>query len=669
MTEDREQLVVDLIARVSDFERNIQKAEGTGTRSFTKLREESSRVTRSIEQDFERSTGRVNQALTSMQSHAGAFVSGLASRFAAPLSAAGILATLNKMKTELLAIDDLAKHVGLSIGQAAALRNISTGVGAGSGAIDQTLRGIADNIAEAAREESEFGKLLEANGIKLKNRHGQVISTNEALGHAARLIANAANESDRIKIAEMLGVAKELIPLFARGADNLASMRSEQERSTRGLEEAVRKARAFDEAWTSAWGNFQVSSKVALLDIGRGLGHLAEQAFTFVKGLNELRSFRVEQGPGTGIRLETPIPGITNGQGELLPNFRPPAPRNRPASADIVTPNLGPRTVIPPGSDGGGGGGSAPTDTALTRLNAYIDSLTRQDAVMRAQIATFGQSEAAQKAAMEIARAQVDLNRLDAKTREEVTKRLTDQVNESEALRVRLEALNKAQRQTVELNDFTRDSFKGLASDFTSNLANGENAWKSFGEAGLRQLQRVGDKLAQMALDNLWLNAFGGGGGLFGGGGLLGSLFGGIGGGGSTGTQLFENGGYTGAGPAAQFAGFVHKGEVVWSQRDVANAGGVAAVEAMRLGKPGFRDGGIVPPTVPSSVAVPRFQSFGAARGGGPITFAPVTNITVQGDAGKDTLAALKNELDQRDKRLEAKMPGIVAKAKRDGIG
>lgn len=44
----------------------------------------------------------------------------------------------------------------------------------------------------------------------------------------------------------------------------------------------------------------------------------------------------------------------------------------------------------------------------------------------------------------------------------------------------------------------------------------------------------------------------------------------------------FANGGYTGNGGKHEVAGLVHKGEVVFSQKDVKNAGGVQAVENMR---------------------------------------------------------------------------------------
>ncbi|KJV38183.1 hypothetical protein [Acinetobacter brisouii] len=57
----------------------------------------------------------------------------------------------------------------------------------------------------------------------------------------------------------------------------------------------------------------------------------------------------------------------------------------------------------------------------------------------------------------------------------------------------------------------------------------------------------------------------------------------------------FYDGGYTGTGGKYDVAGVVHKGEVVWSQEDVARSGGVGAVErARRGGISGYSDGGVV---------------------------------------------------------------------------
>lgn len=55
---------------------------------------------------------------------------------------------------------------------------------------------------------------------------------------------------------------------------------------------------------------------------------------------------------------------------------------------------------------------------------------------------------------------------------------------------------------------------------------------------------------------------------------------------------LFSDGGWTGPGGVNEPRGIVHAGEVVWSQQDVARAGGVAVVDGMRLGLRGYAAGG-----------------------------------------------------------------------------
>lgn len=59
----------------------------------------------------------------------------------------------------------------------------------------------------------------------------------------------------------------------------------------------------------------------------------------------------------------------------------------------------------------------------------------------------------------------------------------------------------------------------------------------------------------------------------------------------------FAAGGYTGPGGKFEPAGVVHKGEIVWSQDDIARAGGVAVVESLRAATlPGYAHGGFVAP-------------------------------------------------------------------------
>lgn len=88
----------------------------------------------------------------------------------------------------------------------------------------------------------------------------------------------------------------------------------------------------------------------------------------------------------------------------------------------------------------------------------------------------------------------------------------------------------------------------------------------------------------------------------------------------------FTGGGYTGPGGVNEVAGTVHKGEVVWSQKDIQRYGGVAAVEALRNGN------------VSAIPAAP------TAQGGGQISSMssapPQIHITVNGDGSSGSASA-----------------------------
>jgi len=91
------------------------------------------------------------------------------------------------------------------------------------------------------------------------------------------------------------------------------------------------------------------------------------------------------------------------------------------------------------------------------------------------------------------------------------------------------DGLAATMRLTAALNEFSntsRDALKGMASEIRTSMQAGEKFTDALSKASVNALNRISDKLMQMAIDQLWANAFGGnsGGGLFG---LLGGLFGG----------------------------------------------------------------------------------------------------------------------------------------------
>ncbi|MVA56265.1 phage tail length tape measure family protein [Agrobacterium vitis] len=94
-------------------------------------------------------------------------------------------------------------------------------------------------------------------------------------------------------------------------------------------------------------------------------------------------------------------------------------------------------------------------------------------------------------------------------------------------------------------------------------------------------------------------------------------------------TNGFDGGGFTGAGGRKEPAGVVHKGEVVWSQDDVARAGGAATVDAMRLGYRGYDKGGVVG----GSAAASKSSND---NGGGNITVHNYSKANVQTEQTTD---------------------------------
>ncbi|MEZ0253572.1 MAG: phage tail length tape measure family protein [Methylobacteriaceae bacterium] len=163
------------------------------------------------------------------------------------------------------------------------------------------------------------------------------------------------------------------------------------------------------------------------------------------------------------------------------------------------------------------------------------------------------------------------------------------------------------------------------ARSFVSDLRRSGDAASALSNA----FGSAADRLMSKALDSVISSAFGGGGSGSGGaggiGGFLASLFGGGGGDGkATGMTLyaspagpgFADGGWTGPGGRTDVAGLVHRGEVVFSQDDVARHGGVTAVEALRRsgGLRGYAAGGVVGREVFTMPSARTISSAGADR-------------------------------------------------------
>ncbi|MCX5518447.1 phage tail length tape measure family protein [Kaistia defluvii] len=204
------------------------------------------------------------------------------------------------------------------------------------------------------------------------------------------------------------------------------------------------------------------------------------------------------------------------------------------------------------------------------------------------------------------------------------------------------EDLNSTEAQMIRLNEQLSIG-KGMAMDFASSfisgLRDGQTVLESFGNA----LNRIADKLIEMATDQLISGLFGNLMGAFGGGGAA-AITGG----------LFANGAAFSGGNVIPFA----KGGVVSGPTTFPMSGG-------RTGLMGEDGSEAVVPLRRTSAGRLGIEAVGGGggQGGNVVHFAPTTSIIVQGGADKDTLAQLKSELDRRDRAIKAELPGLVTKA------
>lgn len=143
---------------------------------------------------------------------------------------------------------------------------------------------------------------------------------------------------------------------------------------------------------------------------------------------------------------------------------------------------------------GGGKGPKSDEDKAEDRINKYIDSLARQNLVLQAEIDNFGKSNAEKRAAMELARAGVDLNRLDAQTREEVLAKLNKEIALSEQLRTKKKELEDAQKAYNDASKFFGDAITDSLEDLILNGAKAEDVLKNL----VKQLAKAALQAALM---------------------------------------------------------------------------------------------------------------------------------------------------------------------------
>lgn len=596
--QDFQRLVVSMEASFRNYERALGKVTGDTDRAAGRIEGSLSRATAAIERAPNLTAFNGSLRL------AGAAVTGFVGAFTFDRIIRG-LADANK---ELAALGETAKRVGLSTDRLQEIRFAGSREGLTGKQVDTGLEGLAKALNDSRREETDLSKLFDANNLKLKDRQGHVIGVNDALARVADLTRNAATEFDKIKIAEMAGLTREWVPLLEQGSEAFNKLASGAQAAGAVFDrETIEKAKQFEREWGDAINRWAMQFKAAAGPIIGFIDMLIAKAGGLLEGVNRYANglsakADLEQSGAAGASRSTVdyVESEFRKSGQALPKEIQArreqldeqdresrrgrsAPQNEPLA---VTVRPGRRTSIPTG--GGGGDGKSEEEKRVDQVNRYIEALEKVNRVLEAERDSIGKSAAERAKAIELARIGV--------VTDEAQKQKIGEITAANVkLREEIEKGKQAERERTDLIRYGGN----VAVDAISDLATGASTFEDV-------MKRLTASLIKAALQAAILGE-GPLAGLFGlsgtggkAGGIVGMLFNGFGsGGGGLGLTpgsggLYANGGYTGAGGKYEPRGVVHAGEVVWSQGDVRRAGGVATVEAMRLGRRGYAGGGPV---------------------------------------------------------------------------
>jgi hypothetical protein len=147
---------------------------------------------------------------------------------------------------------------------------------------------ISSDLVQANQGATEFGRLFEANGLKIKDQNGQLISTKQALADIMTLTENAAPAVQQ-RIAAIVGVSASWIPFLKEGADQFAAQK--QAAADLGViidDATIAKAQQFNSQWKQAVATWDLQFKASLASILPLLTQAATLASSILNGIGSV---------------------------------------------------------------------------------------------------------------------------------------------------------------------------------------------------------------------------------------------------------------------------------------------------------------------------------------------------------------------------------------------
>lgn len=191
--------------------------------------------------------------------------SGIAS-FLTPMRAAGLgvtalaaagYAAYESWKSFTLQLDDTARAAGTTTASMSKLQAAASVKGISGDDFAKGIQNFSRNVYDAKNNMGGLAEVFQVNNMRAQN-------FDDAMEKAADLIRNARDDQQRLVLLQQMGLppTMEWVRLMSGGAEGVRKAKEEMA-GFAANDNAVRKAREFDEAWNRAWANFGLNARSA----------------------------------------------------------------------------------------------------------------------------------------------------------------------------------------------------------------------------------------------------------------------------------------------------------------------------------------------------------------------------------------------------------------------
>lgn len=257
MATELERLTVSLDADLKKFEKAMAKASAMTVKQLRSIEKGAAASTKKIESSYAGLGGRIGNIGALMQGALQAF------------SVERLVTGMRDVVKGIADIGDAADKLGLTTDEMQQMRFVAKLAGVDAEAFANGMKKLELNTSGASRGQGDFGKILTANAVSIRNQNGELLSQAEVLGIVADLVRNAANEQDQAEIARAaLGKSGvELLNLLREGSAGVSdAMKKAAESGVSFSENQIREAQKIDDRFDELIETVSVSFKKEVLN-------------------------------------------------------------------------------------------------------------------------------------------------------------------------------------------------------------------------------------------------------------------------------------------------------------------------------------------------------------------------------------------------------------------